>query len=85
MVKNLALNRVVMNQICGVNANQKGRISGGEFQGHKKEWVSGLHISHTFMKNYGTNRPPAKNFSNANFIPVNCVGLTPIDLFVGLL
>ena len=45
----------------------------------KEEWVSGLHISHTFMKNYGTNKHPAKNFSNADFIFVNCVGLTPID------
>ena len=46
-----------------------------------EEWVSGLHISHTFMKNYGTNKHPAKNFSNADFISVNCVGLTPIDFF----
>jgi len=37
----------------------------------RSQWVSGLHISHTFMKNYGTNKHPAKNFSNADFISVN--------------
>jgi len=32
------------------------------------------------MKNYGANKHPAKNFSNAGFISVNCVGLT-LSLF----
>jgi len=34
------------------------------------------------MKNYGTNKHSAKNFSNADFISVNCVGLTPIAFFM---
>jgi hypothetical protein len=32
------------------------------------------------MKNYGTNKHPAKNFSNADFISVNCVGLIDFSL-----